>query len=49
MNSSFSARGANGPAIVIMFLLFLAAAGSFILSRQNGAPGLFALAQALRP
>jgi regulator of protease activity HflC (stomatin/prohibitin superfamily) len=44
MNSSFSARGANGPAIVIMFLLFLAAAGSFILSRQNGAPGLFALA-----
>jgi regulator of protease activity HflC (stomatin/prohibitin superfamily) len=44
MNSSFSARGANGPAIVIMFLLFLAAAGSFILSRQTGAPGLFALA-----
>jgi regulator of protease activity HflC (stomatin/prohibitin superfamily) len=44
MNGSFSARGANGPAFVIMLLLFFAAAGSFILSRHDGSPGLIALA-----
>lgn len=47
MNSSFSARGANGPAVILMLLLLLAGAGCFILARQSGSPLLFALAVVL--
>ena len=44
MNSGLSARGANGPALVIMLLLLLAAAGSFVEAHAIQSPILFALA-----
>ena len=44
MNGGFSARGANGPAIFIMILLLLAAAGCFALAKTSGSPLPFALA-----
>jgi regulator of protease activity HflC (stomatin/prohibitin superfamily) len=44
MNGGFSARGANGPAIFIMIVLLLAAAGCFVLAKASGSPLPFALA-----